>query len=96
MFKFREFINTQLLQAVLRDPAWAGKLTEEGRRGLSPLFWSHINPYGRFRLDMETRPIQQMRLELETVYCTISRGETMLKFPVTMLILPTGSSPIRN
>jgi TnpA family transposase len=33
------FINTQLLQAVLRDPAWAGKLTEEDRRGLSPLFW---------------------------------------------------------
>jgi hypothetical protein len=40
------FINTQLLQAVLRDPAWAGKLTEEDRRGLSPLFWSHVNPYG--------------------------------------------------
>ena len=49
------FINTQLLQAVLRDPAWAGRLTEEDRRGLSPLFWSHVNPYGRFRLDMDTR-----------------------------------------
>ena len=24
------------------------------RRGLSPLFWTHINPYGRFRLDMDT------------------------------------------
>lgn len=22
---------------------------------LSPLFWTHINPYGRFRLDMDTR-----------------------------------------
>lgn len=40
------FINTQLLQAVLRDPAWAAKLTKEDRRGLSPLFWSHVNPYG--------------------------------------------------
>jgi TnpA family transposase len=49
------FINTQLLQAVLRDPAWARRLTEEDRRGLSPLFWSHVNPYGRFRLDMDTR-----------------------------------------
>jgi hypothetical protein len=39
------FINTQLLQAILRDPAWAGKLTGEDRRGLSPLFWSHVNPY---------------------------------------------------
>ena len=49
------YINTQLLQAVLRDPQWAGKLTAEDRRGLSPLFWSHVNPYGRFRLDMDTR-----------------------------------------
>jgi hypothetical protein len=47
--------NTQLIQAVLRDPAWAAKLTEEDRRGLSPLFWSHVNPYGRFRLDMDRR-----------------------------------------
>lgn len=49
------FINVQLLQAVLRDPKWAKKLTDEDRRALSPLFWVHINPYGRFRLDMNTR-----------------------------------------
>jgi len=41
----RVFINTQLLQAVLRDPGWASKLAEEDRRGLSPLFWAHVNPY---------------------------------------------------
>jgi TnpA family transposase len=49
------YINTQLIQAVLADPAWAARLTGEDRRGLSPLFWSHVNPYGRFRLDMSTR-----------------------------------------
>ncbi|MEU0482428.1 FAD-dependent oxidoreductase, partial [Streptosporangium sp. NPDC006013] len=49
------FINTQLLQAVLRDPKWTSKLTDEDRRALSPLFWTLVNPYGRFRLDMETR-----------------------------------------
>jgi hypothetical protein len=49
------FINTQLLQAVLRDPAGAAKLTDEDRRALSPLFWAHVNPYGRFRLDMDSR-----------------------------------------
>jgi hypothetical protein len=49
------FINTQLLQAVLADPAWAGKLTDEDQRALSPLFWAHVNPYGRFHLDMDTR-----------------------------------------
>ena len=26
-----------------------------GRRALSPLYWSHVNPYGTFRLDMERR-----------------------------------------
>lgn len=41
-------ISTQLLQAVLRDPQWAGKLTATDRLGLSPLFWSHANPYGSF------------------------------------------------
>ena len=25
------------------------------RRGLSPLVWTHVNPSGRFRLDMNTR-----------------------------------------
>jgi hypothetical protein len=60
------------------------------------LKWLASPHYLRTRLDMETRPIQQMPLELEIVYCTISHGEAMLKFPVTMLILPTGSSPVRN
>ncbi|GAA0699986.1 hypothetical protein GCM10010193_63330 [Kitasatospora atroaurantiaca] len=31
------------------------------RRGLTALFWSNINPYGTFRLDMDTR------LDLSTV-----------------------------
>jgi TnpA family transposase len=48
------YINTLLLQAVLEDPALAGRLTDQDRRALSPLFWAHVNPYGRFHLDMET------------------------------------------
>nr|WP_275296299.1 hypothetical protein [Streptomyces sp. PAMC 26508] len=24
------------------------KLTDADRRALSPLFWTHVNPYGRF------------------------------------------------
>ncbi|MFD3373720.1 MULTISPECIES: hypothetical protein [unclassified Streptomyces] len=30
-------------------------LTDEDRRGLTALFWSNVNPYGTFRLDMDTR-----------------------------------------
>jgi hypothetical protein len=47
-------INTLLLQRVLDDPDWAGRLTDADRRGLTPLFWSNVNPYGRFTLDMDT------------------------------------------
>lgn len=48
-------VNTLLVQQVLADPKWADKLTAADRRGLSPLFWTHVNPYGRFDLDMNSR-----------------------------------------
>ncbi|GCB52012.1 Tn3 family transposase [Streptomyces sp. NL15-2K] len=48
-------VNTLLLQQVLAEPAWAKKLTVEDRRGLTALFWSNINPYGTFRLEMDKR-----------------------------------------
>jgi hypothetical protein len=46
-------INTLLLQRVLAEPAWAKKLSDEDRRGLTALFWSNVDPYGTFRLDMD-------------------------------------------
>src|SRR5664280_775782 len=48
-------VNTLLLQRVLDEPVWADRLSTADRRGLSPLFWSNINPFGEFRLDMATR-----------------------------------------
>nr|MDQ3316412.1 Tn3 family transposase [Actinomycetota bacterium] len=48
-------VNTLLMQRVLKEPDHAGKLTAADRRALSPLYWSHVNPYGTFRLDMERR-----------------------------------------
>jgi TnpA family transposase len=48
-------VNTLLLQAVLEDPGFHDLLDDNDQRGLSPLFWTHINPYGRFHLDMDTR-----------------------------------------
>jgi Tn3 transposase DDE domain len=41
------YINTLMLQDVLADPAWEQALTAEDRRGLTPLFWSHVTPTGR-------------------------------------------------
>ncbi|MDJ1136852.1 Tn3 family transposase [Streptomyces iconiensis] len=53
--QFREHVNTLLVQEVLADPKWADKLTDADCRALSPLFWTHVNPYGWFELDMNSR-----------------------------------------
>jgi TnpA family transposase len=49
------YVNTLMLQEVLAQPHWQGRLTETDLRALTPLMWEHINPYGRFELDMTTR-----------------------------------------
>lgn len=48
-------INTLLLQTVLEIPQFHDLVGEHEQRALTPLFWSNINPYGRFRLDMDRR-----------------------------------------
>jgi TnpA family transposase len=49
------YVNTRMMQAVLAAPAWAGRLSPADYRGLSPLIYGHVNPYGRFELDLGTR-----------------------------------------
>ncbi|MEU0633946.1 Tn3 family transposase [Streptomyces sp. NPDC005989] len=52
--KFREHVNTLLLQDILSEEKWQKRLTDADRRALSPLFWTHVNPYGRFELVMHS------------------------------------------
>jgi TnpA family transposase len=49
------YVNTRMLQTVLIEPKWAGRMTPEDYRGLTPLIYSHVNPYGRFDLDLNNR-----------------------------------------
>jgi len=49
------YINTLMLQDVLDQPQWAQLLTPEDRRGITPLFWLHLRPYGDITLDMTNR-----------------------------------------
>ncbi len=51
------YVNTLMLQEVLAEDDWAGLLTTEDRRGLTPLFWQHVLPYGEVKLDMAARLI---------------------------------------
>ena len=49
------YINTLMLQRVLAESSWSQRLTADDRRGLTPLIYGHVNPYGTFRLDLSER-----------------------------------------
>ncbi len=49
------YVNTLMVQDVLADDDWAEQLTDADRRGLTPLFWTHVAPYGEVKLDMTSR-----------------------------------------
>ena len=53
-------VNTLLLQEVLAEEKWKQAMKQEDWRRLTPLFYQHVNPYGRFTLDMTERiPLAQ-------------------------------------
>jgi TnpA family transposase len=55
------YVNTLMAQEVLAEPAWRQRMAEADWRGLTPLFYGHVNPYGVFELDMEERiPLASM------------------------------------
>jgi hypothetical protein len=57
-------VNTLLIQRVLEDPGWRRRLKVEDLRALTPLICAHVNPYGRFDLDMSRRlPIDEVDTE---------------------------------
>ncbi|NDI36290.1 Tn3 family transposase [Chengkuizengella sediminis] len=51
------YMNTLMVQEVLYDnnQYWLKKMTPEDFRGLTPLFYNHVNPYGTFKLNMDQR-----------------------------------------
>ena len=54
------YINTLMIQQVLAEPAWQGRLVAADLRALTPLLWAHVNPYGTFTLNMNERlPLEQ-------------------------------------
>lgn len=54
------YINTLMMQQVLSEPAWQGRLTLTDLRALTPLKWQHVNPYGTCALNMNERlPLAQ-------------------------------------
>ena len=55
------YVNTLMIQQVLKESIWHSRMTSADFRALSPLIYAHINPYGWFELDMDKRlPIERM------------------------------------
>lgn len=44
-----------MIQQVLNEPGWLSRMKVEDFRALTPLIYAHVNPYGIFELDMDTR-----------------------------------------
>ncbi len=49
------YINTLMIQQVLAEPEWSDRLTLHDLRGITPMIYSHVNPYGSFRIDLNSR-----------------------------------------
>jgi TnpA family transposase len=49
------YINTLLVEDLLQNVYWQGRLGKEDYRAITALFYLHINPYGTFELDLKKR-----------------------------------------
>jgi hypothetical protein len=58
------YINTAMLQKLLREPRWLARMEPSDLGAMTPLLYAHINPYGTFRLDLESRLLIE-ELEVE-------------------------------
>ena len=49
------YVNTRMYQSVLSEPKWLETMKGEDFRGITPLIYQHVNPYGEFKVDMNER-----------------------------------------
>ena len=49
------YVNTLMIQSVLAQKHWEKRLTTRDLQAITPLIFSHVNPYGLFKLDMKER-----------------------------------------
>jgi hypothetical protein len=75
-----------MVQKVLEDEAWLGRLTKEDYRGLTPLFYAHVESYGTLRLDMEKR-LALARISLQRDDAGYHKSSKLVLLSVS-LILP--------
>jgi hypothetical protein len=83
-----------MIQQILAEPAWSGRLNAQDLRGITPLVYGHVNPYGSFLLDLHSRlPIDPPRLNTSPLAprccaaMTNSPADATLRLASSMLAL---------
>ena len=77
------YVNTLMIQQVLAELEWQGRLTAVDLRALSPLKWQHVIPYGTFTLNMQERlPLEQVAC---SPYATLPKSRASLGYSVFQL-----------
>ncbi len=57
-----------MIQQVLGGSAWHNRLNANDLRGITPLIYAHVKPYGSFKLDLNSwLPIDPLRFEPQSV-----------------------------
>ncbi len=49
------YVNTLMIQQVLEQSHWQKRLNQRDLQAITPLIFSHVNPYGTFKLDLNER-----------------------------------------
>lgn len=57
------YINTLMIQGILLGNEWQDRMQIEDYRALTPLIYQHVNPYGKFELDMDERLPLELNLQ---------------------------------
>ena len=78
------YINTLMIQQVLHKPQWQARMDSEDLRALTPLIYSHVTPYGTFRLDMNER------LVIETAVADAAEPASLRRAASEFVYLPHG------
>ena len=52
-----------MIQVILSGNEWQDRMQIEDYRALTPLIYQHVNPYGKFELDMDERLPLELNLQ---------------------------------
>ena len=81
------YINTLMMQQVLSEEPWRGRLQAEDLWALTPLVYGHVTPYGTFRLDMSKRLVA---LDQRSIYT--GDGFPFSRSPLDVVLAPSPST----